>query len=483
MALTGWSSANYLIRTAAVRADYPVLISAWAYKPSGASSGAVVHQYFQNTNAEWRSHLGTTGASEQAQVAVRASNSFGVATSVAVPEDAWFHLMGNFVSTALRECLLDGADKASGTDTRDPTGTNRTAIGLRPLDPSEPWPNTGAIAEVSFWDGTGIDATNRDALAVKLAAGEVPTEINAEIGQPWTGKLVCYVLDEENSLTDLSGNGHDFTMQGTLTAFGSHPPVSATDPGDATAAVTLPMLQIDADATVDVGASASVTLPQLQTAAAGTVDIDGAASITLPRLQVSTASTLELTGTGNITLPMLAASGAGVLGALAQPGRSIHVVVPRPEKRSRVLARKHGLLIQLVGYQSVVEGEATASVTLPMLAVSGQGSVAISGTAAITLPLLQAFGAEEAGVVPGAASVTLPRLQVSAQGAVGVAGTSAIALPLVTITAATAVEVGAVGAITLPLLMAAAAGQQGAVNDEQLVAHHHAGPFYAGRRL
>lgn len=386
----------------------------------------------------------------------------------------------------------NGAQTVVVTYVNNGSGIDQSAIALRQYDDIEQATTFRSAAVVSDAD---LDTGRSEAIATQ--AGDIAidavfifNEADLAVGAGQTERDAAEQTGTNIDVftSDEVATGVSTTMSSSWStnqdcAIGVDALIPAAPAGvEGAAAVSLPLLQIDAEATVDIAATAAAALPTLQLSTAGTVDVDGAAAVTLPKLQLSTTTTVDLTGSASITLPLLSASGAVALGQLQQGGRGLMIVLPPPERRARTRARKHGAVIQLVGYQAVVEGEATASVTLPNLAVSGQASVAITGTAAIALPLLQAFGSEEA-VVAGSAAATLPRLQVSGLAAVGVAATSAASLPRITISAIAALEVGAVGAITLPLLQAIAAGQQGVVNDQQLVAHHHAGPRYQGRRI
>jgi hypothetical protein len=148
----------------------------------------------------------------------------------AVPDTTWTHVFGEALSTTSRAASINGANRGTNGTTINPSAATGVRIGTRAAG-DEFYQAAGAIAEVSIWDGTGMSDGNRASLSTKLAVGWNPININAEVGQPWTGKLTAYILDSSNSLTDLSGNGHNFTMIGTLTNFGSHPTIDAVSGG------------------------------------------------------------------------------------------------------------------------------------------------------------------------------------------------------------------------------------------------------------
>jgi hypothetical protein len=143
--------------------------------------------------------------------------------------NTWTHLFGAWRSQILRESFLNGNVASKGTNATD-SGTqvaaDITVIGNMPglSDPNE---GTAGIAEVSMWDLTGFTTDNIETLANRLFAGRNPINLRNEISQPWTGLLTAYVINSSNTITDLSGNGNTFTMQGTLTDYGSHPSIDA----------------------------------------------------------------------------------------------------------------------------------------------------------------------------------------------------------------------------------------------------------------
>jgi hypothetical protein len=97
--------------------------------------------------------------------------------------------------------------------------------------------------------------------------------------------------------------------------------------------------------------------------------------------------------------------------------------------------------------------EPGANITLPMLTVSGTGTVSVGNTATLTLPLLTC-AATAVAPVQGTASLTLPLLTTATDGDVHVAADANVTLPMLTIVAAGADVPIATGeaAITLPML-------------------------------
>lgn len=232
MALTGWSTSNYLKRVGQVVNTHPFMLSAWGWRDFTAVAYYHAMCVDQAALDRRRGGLVVNGNTFHAGCTIYNGATFnqGESTSV-VPLSTWFHLSAAFVDTTRSEVRTAGGN--IGVDTHganDPAASDQVDIGRNFV--GEVWGSTGALAELSCWTITGLTLANRDALDAKLAAGENPLTINAEASQPWTGQLVAYwpLTDTTTMLTDASGHGHTLTSFGTLTTFGTHPPVSPSGP-------------------------------------------------------------------------------------------------------------------------------------------------------------------------------------------------------------------------------------------------------------
>jgi hypothetical protein len=230
MAITGWSTANYLTRAAAV-ATQPILVSAWGLHKATGTQGRAFEVGISGNNQHRRT-LQVDAAALPGAVQHSTSSVTGIAVATAAPAvDTWFQMSGWFLTNTSREITWDNANLGSNTVSKAPSAPDTTRIGLGCGGVGD-WATAGALAEVSVWDATGFTATDRRNLDAKLAAGDNPLAINAEAAQPWTGKLLAYwPMLSHTDLADASGNGHDMTMVGTLTTFASHPPVDAAPGG------------------------------------------------------------------------------------------------------------------------------------------------------------------------------------------------------------------------------------------------------------
>jgi hypothetical protein len=239
MALTGWvDNTNYLFRNAAVwPGAVGFYVSAWCYRATGSAATSWIFSLFE-AGTDHRSLFAETDD----VIWIEASGDVSTSVAGAHANAAWFHVGAGFLAAdqaVYRNASSGGASVADTVLT--PTATTIGVHGAGGNSAS--WANAGALAEISVWDTTGMTTGNVTSLDAKLynggagGAGANPLNVDAELAQPWTGKLVAYVIDSANSLTDLAGNGHNFTMQGTLTNFASHPTIDA--PG-----VALPPLTV-----------------------------------------------------------------------------------------------------------------------------------------------------------------------------------------------------------------------------------------------
>lgn len=240
MALTGWSTANYLRRAAAITTAYPYLISAWGYYDAvPAADRTYVALGQAGSNNQVKGRLMGNSASNRVRANARTTSDGNALATVDTPIGQWHHAASAFVSTTLRAAYRNGAGKGTNATSLNPSAPNDTRIGVT-NNALAPFEATGGLAEVSFWSLAGMAAADYDALVAKLAAGEYPLTIDAESGEPWEAMLLAYWrLQDASDLADHSGNGHTMSMVGTLTQFApggtpSHPtiqvPVAAPGP-------------------------------------------------------------------------------------------------------------------------------------------------------------------------------------------------------------------------------------------------------------
>jgi hypothetical protein len=227
-AVTSWSVANYLQRVAATidntNTGKPFLLSLWGYHTTLAAGRQALCLGATGTinQSQFLDLIITTGLVRAAErdAATQGRQSTGPSLNT------WYHLAGAYVATADRWTYLNGTGQQNTSTTNVTPAAAAIYLGVS-CALGAPWDPAGALAEASIWQCCA-NLADRDALNVKLAGGDNPLAIAAEAAQPWTNTLVAYWrLSTPTDLTDLTLHGHDLTMTGTLTTFGTHPPVNA----------------------------------------------------------------------------------------------------------------------------------------------------------------------------------------------------------------------------------------------------------------
>ena len=242
MALSGWTdSTNYLYRNSLVVTTYPFALDGWGYLHTVPNwySAIVIGD---SSTTDWRGMLGLLGTDSVLHASARSVAAGTVeaisATPPNVPADTWFYWTATFISdqlvTPAREVYLNAANRGTSGEDCAPATADRVKIGVA-ADLTSCWDASGALGEIAVWNLGAMNQTQREALWAKRyngsgATGQNPLAINAEVGQPWTNALVAYWrLTNNTDLNDLSGNGHNLSMQGTVTNWGgAAPPVDAT---------------------------------------------------------------------------------------------------------------------------------------------------------------------------------------------------------------------------------------------------------------
>lgn len=238
MALTSWSTSNYLYTASLPVTAAPLLISAWVYRNSGTGTHRTVAALGQSpaTNNYHGLRIESSGNLVQAQS--YDATTYGAATSSSAPGSAqWQHIAGFWLTNAARYAYVAGGNRGLDTANTTPSAPTRMTIGFI-LDDGTVLNSADGLGEISIWDGTGFSLADGDSLVAKLnnggggGNGANPVSVNAESAQPWTGKLAAYYpLPDDTDLTDHAVTSHDLSMQGTLTNWGgSAPPVDSEQP-------------------------------------------------------------------------------------------------------------------------------------------------------------------------------------------------------------------------------------------------------------
>jgi hypothetical protein len=225
MAITGWSTSNYLTRAAAVWPQgLPFLVSGWAQVVDADTAGSDPLYELGQTDSNNRRVLFRSSSGQT--VAISRATSNGTATSGgSTAKDVWANHVATFNASNLRRAYLNGGNRQGDSTNIGPASPTHTYLGIR-SNGTGPFPPASGLAEVSVWDTDGFSDEQHDALAVQLAAGDSPIAINEDSGDPAYLRLVAYWrLLNTSDLNDYSGNGHHLTQEGSLSNFASHPAV------------------------------------------------------------------------------------------------------------------------------------------------------------------------------------------------------------------------------------------------------------------
>lgn len=211
MARTGWSSANYFRYAGADLTAAPLTMACWAKTTGTTANGQSMVNLHNSASGnslnEFMLRLGSTNlviaecgdgsASSQAQTASAPANN------------VWFHACAVFTSATSRAVYLNGANKATNTTSRTPTGINRTTIGFEgSLAGFGPFLSGGSIAEVAMWNVALTDAD-----VASLALGVSPFLVRPDALVPYWDLLGSYSPE-----INRKSNTSVMTMQGTVTA-------------------------------------------------------------------------------------------------------------------------------------------------------------------------------------------------------------------------------------------------------------------------
>lgn len=230
MGVTNWSDSNYLSNAALIGTE-PFFVAIWCNVAQSATFRGVYGQGVLDTSNYRQVVLfdSNVGVAESYN-----GTNDGLATSANThPNSTWFLLAGAFISTTSRSIWVDGGTRADDTTSVTVGAGGVSVIGRTPQS-SIPFTAAGGIAEVSVWNATGMTSGNMDSLVSKLkgsGSGGNPLNIKAEVGQPWSDKLVSYwTLNNNTDLNDKFGS-NNLTANGTINNFASHPTIDAVTGG------------------------------------------------------------------------------------------------------------------------------------------------------------------------------------------------------------------------------------------------------------
>jgi hypothetical protein len=213
MALSNFSTSNYITIASALVSTAPFTIACW-FNSTSATHGQ--NMIVGNTNSDLNYFgLSLNGATSGDPVGIYARGSGGAAdivnTTTGYSINTWQHACGVFENSTSRSVFLNGSGKNSSSVSVIPLLLDKVNIGVyRQSTPSFD-PMRGSMAEIGIWSAALTD----DEVA-SLAKGFTPDQIRPQ-------SLVAYLpLIRTNQ--DVKGNA--WTTAGTLTV-ADHPRVYA----------------------------------------------------------------------------------------------------------------------------------------------------------------------------------------------------------------------------------------------------------------
>ena len=202
MALSGWSTSNYIGKSSALLTAVPLTMACWFNVTASPGAGAftLIDLHASGSNATSNNFkLQVTGTSPNISVVAQTSGS-GAASSGA-STGVWAHGCSVFSAINARAAFLNGANKGTNAASQTPTGINQARIGI--VGGSAPGNAVnGRIAEAAIWNV----ALSDDEVAA-LGKGFSPRLIRPSA-------LVAY-LPIIRDFIDVKGAG--FSVTGSLT--------------------------------------------------------------------------------------------------------------------------------------------------------------------------------------------------------------------------------------------------------------------------
>lgn len=204
MALSGWSTSNYMHTSTGVLDAVPVVMSCW-YKPSSFAAVANLISFCNSATATDRFELRVTATGTVQAACQSAAGNANATSTTTLSTDVWYHLGAMFLTNAARYVFINGVQDNFNTTSRTPSGINRLAIGVRADSTFPALPALGSMEHVTIWNEEQVEsAFNRH------YRGKHPLQSEEGIYRYWPLK--------DAATANLKRHiGADLTLEGTLT--------------------------------------------------------------------------------------------------------------------------------------------------------------------------------------------------------------------------------------------------------------------------
>lgn len=174
MALTGWSTSNF-IRGSAPVTTTPMTMACWAKVASlpGAATQLMFLGQAAAADTLHQHSLRITAGNVIGAVTNDGTTGVSAVTSASPTAGAWFHACGIWTSASSRAAYLNGANSGSDSNSRTPSTINRLSFGKQDNAGNNQALASGALlAEACVWN-VALDAAE----VAALAAGMPPSKI------------------------------------------------------------------------------------------------------------------------------------------------------------------------------------------------------------------------------------------------------------------------------------------------------------------
>lgn len=219
MAISGFSTSNYLVSTTTPVTAVPLTLFGWVKTADVSASNSILSVADSGANTDFfeiRLNL-TTGFA--AMASVQAGVAATAVTANAHTSGAWNSLCGVSSSVNSRGIYLNGdiANAGSNATSKTPASIDRIGGGIRALS-TVAIPCLGSIAELAIWN-----AAHSAAEVTVLSLGYAPPNVNL-------ANLVAYypAITTTYGINNVKG-GHNFSITGSLSD-AAHCPIMRYSP-------------------------------------------------------------------------------------------------------------------------------------------------------------------------------------------------------------------------------------------------------------
>lgn len=213
MAVTGFTTSNFLRTTTTPITGKPITLSIWC-NPNSTSTMRLF-EWADNATTNNLARINFSGSNQVTGTYNNGGSAVTVSTTGTVSVGSWTHACAVFAGSSALSYINGTAAPTPAVIGSDPTGVDRFGVGISATGGAATAPFDGLLERACVWN---MALTQSDISA--LAAGADPFSV-----QP--ANLVCYWrLLTTTDITNLVTPGtHDLTLTGSLSNGGSSPTI------------------------------------------------------------------------------------------------------------------------------------------------------------------------------------------------------------------------------------------------------------------